>query len=185
MCEGALIAFQMARQLEAQGQEVALLSMMDAWPEENTRSRPLTWLFTRERRLRSILQRSWPERLAFAARWTRRAVGLAPPSPRRPANSDVAEPWEQRVFPGPEFVPAKIASPITVFRVKTQPYWRINDEYLGWRSRTTAGVEVHWVPGDHVTFLREPHVESLARELSVVLRQVEDDLARRGGRSRP
>ena len=87
------------------------------------------------------------------------------------------------MFPGPEFVPAKVMSPITVFRVKTQPYWRIRDEYLGWRSRTTAGVEVHWVPGDHVTFLREPHVESLARELDVVLRQVEEDRARRGGRS--
>jgi amino acid adenylation domain-containing protein len=37
MCEGALIAFSMTRSLEAEGQKVALLAMLDAWPEENTR----------------------------------------------------------------------------------------------------------------------------------------------------
>jgi amino acid adenylation domain-containing protein len=183
MCEGALIAFQMARQLEAAGEEVALLSMMDAWPEENTRSRPLTWIFTRERRLRAILARSWPERLAFAASYARRAVGLAASRPQRPANGSPGEPWEERVFPGPAFVPPTITSPITVFRVKTQPYWRIRDEYLGWRSRTTGGVELHWVQGDHVTFLREPHVESLGKQLAGVLRRVEERLARRGARA--
>jgi thioesterase domain-containing protein len=40
------------------------------------------------------------------------------------------------------------------------------DAGLGWSRHTTGGVEVHVVPGDHVTMLRKPHVQGLAHVLS-------------------
>ena len=170
MCEGALIAFQMARQLEEQGQEVVLLAMMDAWPEENTRSRFFTQALTWDKRLRFLLRASWRERLAVVQQLTKRVLGRVATSP--PADpSSAAQLYMQRVFPGPGFVPSKVTCPITVFRVKEQPYWRIRDEHLGWRDRTTQGVQVHLVPGDHLTFLRDPHVKALGRALDSCLRR--------------
>ena len=49
--------------------------------------------------------------------------------------------------------------------MKKQPYWRIHDQRLGWGDRTTGGVEVYDVPGDHSSILREPHVVEIARVL--------------------
>src|SRR5205085_3327712 len=64
MCEGAHFAFEMARQLQAEGEEVPLLATLDAWPEENTRTRFGWWLH--------MLQ--WEYRRLAHARW----VGLGP-----------------------------------------------------------------------------------------------------------
>src|SRR5207245_4799595 len=55
---------------------------------------------------------------------------------------------------------------ITLFRVQKQQYWRKRDLYKGWGKRTTAGIDVHILPGDHLTMWREPHVQDLARALT-------------------
>src|SRR5260370_24529720 len=44
MCEGARIAFDMARKLERGGDKVALLAIFDTWVVENTQNR-LLWYF--------------------------------------------------------------------------------------------------------------------------------------------
>ncbi len=38
----------------------------------------------------------------------------------------------------------------------------------GWRA-LAAGLEVHTVPGDHITMLAEPHVQVLAERLNACL----------------
>jgi surfactin synthase thioesterase subunit len=37
---------------------------------------------------------------------------------------------------------------------------------MGWRNRTSGGVEVEEIPGGHITFLREPFVKVLAEKLN-------------------
>jgi len=37
---------------------------------------------------------------------------------------------------------------------------------MGWSALTSAGVEMHTVPGSHFTIVREPYVRSLAEELA-------------------
>jgi thioesterase domain-containing protein/SAM-dependent methyltransferase len=179
MCEGALIAFQMARQLEEKGQEVALLAMMDAWPEENTQNRLLHQVFIYEKRLRWLAEQERKVQLGFVAHKARglfrRLLRVEKAAPRPEKN-----PWDERIFPGRSFVPTTVDCKITVFRVTQQPYWRIRDEYLGWRSRTKATAETLLVPGDHFTFLRLPHVQEVAKKLNAVLQRVEAELGKRG-----
>ena len=86
--------------------------------------------------------------------------------------------WAERVFPGPSFVPPQVDAPITVLRVREQPYWRIDDDFLGWRDRTRGGVSLHYLDGTHTDFMRPPHVAVLARELDVALRAVHARLDR-------
>ncbi len=162
MCEGAIIAFTMTRVLEAAGERVAFLAMLDAWPLENT-TRPLARrVFIYEKRLRAIAALSFREQLLTVSRMIERRVHrlLHPPE-----GSGAVDPWDARLYPGRDFVPPRVSAPITVLRVKKQPYWRIHDERLGWGDRTTGGVEVHDVPGDHSSILREPHVVEIARVL--------------------
>jgi amino acid adenylation domain-containing protein len=190
MCEGALIAFVMTRQLEAMGQKVALLGVMDAWPEENTRRRYHNWIYNYDRKLRGFLELTKPQKEAFlratVARVFGRAkstlVGVGPTRARveemREATAEATKQvlWDERVFPGPSFVPPRVDAPITVLRVRKQPYWRIKDRRLGWSDRTRGGIDLRYLAGEHSDFMRVPHVDVLARELGAALRKVHAEL---------
>jgi thioesterase domain-containing protein/acyl carrier protein len=182
MCEGALIAFTMTRLLEAEGEEVALLAMFDAWPEENTRRRLLHQVFLYQKSLRESLDEGLPT-------LARRLVHKAARALRRGRLDDEAAAnralWNERIFPGPDFVPPRVNAPIAVFAVDEQPYWRVRDESLGWASRTRAPVRIHRVEGDHRTLLRDPHVASLARALDAELRRADEASPRRSDGSAP
>ena len=41
----------------------------------------------------------------------------------------------------------------------------VKDPAMGWNEFSTTKVDVHIVPGDHVTMLTEPHVSDLALQL--------------------
>ena len=167
MCDGAHVAFEMARQLEAHGEHVALLAMLDTWPVENTAYYPLVRLDGLLRRWRRA---SGPERLRLLARSARSLTLTGKDADGRQAEvDDDQRRWRARVWPGPSFVPSTYGGRITVLRTARQPYWRIRDEALGWRERTTQPVELHIVPGDHVSLLREPHVTAVAGTLTSCL----------------
>jgi thioesterase domain-containing protein len=192
MCEGALIAFVMTRQLEEAGQKVAFLGMMDAWPEENTRRRLVNFVSKYYSKVKDFMAMTPPNREKYLKQTIARiGLRLRPKRARAQvseATNEVARRaafeattqalWDERVFPGPGFVPPKVDVPITVFRVKEQPPWRIKDERLGWSDRTRGGVDLHHVDGVHTDFMRPPHVAVLARELNGVLRKVHAQLER-------
>jgi thioesterase domain-containing protein len=92
--------------------------------------------------------------------------------PRR----EQGEAWEVRMFPGPSWVPPKVKAHIDLFRVKKLVYWRVRDPEFGWGSRTTNGVDVHVIGGDHNTFLRGEHVPILARRLRETLDAAEEQI---------
>jgi thioesterase domain-containing protein len=173
----------MARQLTAAGREVGLLAMFDAWPLENTASRLRHRLITIGSRWRDRLRRG---RFAGVVHFLRRQVGRltgdAPRSsaPMEEANGMASEPgttaswnrWQQRMWPGKDFVPPVFDGRITVFRVRRQPLWRVRDYHLGWKARAAKGVDVHEIPGKHHTIMREPHVQALAARLAECISQV-------------
>ncbi len=180
MCEGAHIAFEIVRILESLGEEVAFFAPLDAWPVENTRSRALSWIglrvkWARERlasearpsarhMVRSLARdvRGLPTRVSRGLRVERSAAERSSPHTGR---TEIEERFHRRYWPGPGFVPPVIRCPITVFRVRSQHFWRVRDEACGWGNRTSAGVRVVRIDGEHDTFLREPHVRDLARKL--------------------
>ncbi|MFO0758967.1 MAG: amino acid adenylation domain-containing protein [Byssovorax sp.] len=183
MCEGAHLAFEMTRQLHRAGQRVALLVMLDAWPVENTRSR-LFWYV-------DVLQKRAGQKLGAAAslsgaelygRLRDKALSRArrmlrdaraeEQSQKASSGEPVHARFHQRYFPGKGFVPLTVPVKITVLRVPRQPFFRPADPQMGWASRTTEGVEVFPIQGDHDTFLREPHVASVAERISACIARV-------------
>jgi len=163
-CQGAYIAFEMTRQLESQGERVGMLGMLDVWPEENTRYKTLFFANLYARKLLRLLRR----KVATAA------ATQPPPTDIKPADGSALAPAaagrsgnpQWRIYwPGPGFKPAVVASRIVVFPVASQAFYRKRDKAMGWRNRTRGGVEVEEIPGDHITFLREPFVKVLAAKL--------------------
>ena len=173
-CQGAFIAFEMARQLEAAGERVALLGILDTWVVENTLRK---WLFYAEAvRIRFRLVREIGLRPALRRLL---AVRSKPASPATGSGADapaVAAPvnftYAMKFFPGKDFKFTTYSGVVTVFKVSKQLRRYKPDDKLGWAQRALGGVEVELIPGEHTTYLRPPHVKVLADKIHRRIPQV-------------
>lgn len=167
LCRGAHIAYEMARRLERDGQQVAMLGILDTWVMENTYS----IFFHLEHyagRLIWLKGLGFRDQMSFVKRKAERALELF--GETNPTPEEIAKRKHHDVYlPGPNFVPRIYDGRITVFRVKKQPRQRIRDQQLGWGKLARAGVEVHFIPGNHLNVLKEPQVQGLAAELKKCL----------------
>ena len=62
---------------------------------------------------------------------------------------------------------------LNLFRAADVPDFSEVDPTLGWSSIAREGVEVNFVPGDHVSMFKKPHIASLAYRLQQELRKSE------------
>ena len=53
---------------------------------------------------------------------------------------------------------------VTVFRAAERGVSSNYDSQMGWGHLALGGVEIHEVPGDHATLVKEPHVRVLAEK---------------------
>jgi thioesterase domain-containing protein len=67
------------------------------------------------------------------------------------------------------YTPRPYPGRVTLFRARVQPLLGGHRPDLGWGELAGGGVEVHVIPGNHVTLLREPGVRALAASLSAAL----------------
>jgi thioesterase domain-containing protein len=177
---GGVVAFEMAQQLHAQGQKVALLALLDGriptadekFPEEDYEAVLLVerYFGISFGPLESLAQLPKDEQLAFMLEQAKSA-GLVPEEidvseARRFVDllkSDLraTQDYRLRLYPGR----------ITLFKASEALAGTSPDPTLGWSEWASAGVEVHLVPGNHANLVYEPHVEVLAEKLSACISQ--------------
>ena len=174
MCEGARIAFDMARVLESQGQELALLAMFDTWAVENSQVRWLWYFHAYAQRFRRI----W--KLPASGKWSaiKHAVRKKAKGIRETSTFDLKA-WHAYYWPHKDFIPKRIEATITEFKIKRQPYYYVRDPLMGWASRTNNGVEIHNIRAKHLQMLREPWVRNLGQALGESLRRAQESNRRR------
>jgi thioesterase domain-containing protein len=161
MCEGAHIAVEMARQLDAEGQKVSLLAIFDTWNVDHFSRLRAFLRFSRTEQLRALERKFRIAAKRINLFW--RGGGSQPLRPRNPGSANY--------WPGRDWAPRIYSGHVTVFRVAEQKYYRVRDEQLGWSQRVLGGVGVHLIPGDHFTIFQEPHVQALAKNLSDCIHQ--------------
>jgi amino acid adenylation domain-containing protein len=175
-CQGSYIAFEMARQLEAEGETVSFLGILDTWVEENTRRKSLFFahiLYSRlkaggRRLLRTIRGSVSSTSESAVSEPGSQAASGGEGDALPPSKLTFNERW-RHYFPGKGFEPPVVDARITVFPVQGQAFYRISDPSLGWRHRTRTGIHVEPIGGDHLTHLREPHVDHLAQRIRALL----------------
>jgi hypothetical protein len=67
------------------------------------------------------------------------------------------------------YVPQIYPNSITLLRTSVQSSKAHQDSSLGWSQLAEGRVEIHQVPGNHLTMLRKPHVKVLANQLKVCI----------------
>jgi thioesterase domain-containing protein/acyl carrier protein len=187
---GGVVAFEMAQQLHAQGQRVALLALLDGripTPDETFPEQDSEAILLAERYfgisfgpMGSLAELLKDEQLAFILEQAKSA-GLVPAEldvsqARRFVNllrSDLraTQNYGLHLYPGR----------ITFFKASETLAGTSPDPTLGWSEWASGGVEVHVVPGNHANLMYEPHVEVLAEELTACLNQAQSAEAEENG----
>ena len=176
---GGLIAYEMAQQLHAQGQEVRMLGMLDTWQPSYQRRTPkagspavriynrllLVWLHTRRlgtsSKLRYVRNRLKNRVLRQLYKYSA-ARGKANLTETMKSVRDIN--W----IAGLNYKVLPYDGHITLFRAMEEGDWGLPED-LGWRAMARGGVEIHPFPGDHGQVLAEPSVSQLAEKLSECL----------------
>ncbi|NJO50455.1 MAG: hypothetical protein HC840_14585, partial [Leptolyngbyaceae cyanobacterium RM2_2_4] len=57
---------------------------------------------------------------------------------------------------------------ITLFKAAEQPEAMRHEPFLGWNT-LTHNIQLHQVSGNHLSLLRQPHVQTLAEQLGKCL----------------
>ena len=179
---GGIVAFEMAQQLTARGEEVALLALFDTilpdtglpWDDALFCAQMAQWL-ARQQGANLDLE---PIELRGLSRDAMLARVLERLRAAQLVGGEIDLPWMRRYLAGYAsrqaaaiaYRPRLYPGEIDLFRVSREPAAPgtprrpVDDPALGW-GELAQEIRIHPVPGDHETMVREPHVRQLAAAL--------------------
>jgi amino acid adenylation domain-containing protein len=175
-CGGGLIAFEIATQLRAVGETVALLALLGSRRKGSVigDSRLSVWK-------RGIAERGLGYLFERAAFFAQRELSFASARLRifwsrvsnRPVPHEIRNLWLTWAFFQAEsrYSPRPYAGRLTVFRA-TGDHMSERDggPELGWRGYASEGVDVQEVPGNHESVIEQPYAAVLAEKLKASAR---------------
>lgn len=190
---GGMIAFEMARQLRVQGEEIGLLALLDTYPsgyakllrDQTTLHAGFDRAVSRTKaHLANLSSLSLSDKVSylvakskFAPRkmkshvWRRvysSFANVGRPLPR--ALQDIKELNSLAVR---EYVPQVYDGHVTLFWASSD--LRASVDFVeGWRALAGGGIDVKEIPGSHLDIVKEPHVQELASKLKSCLEWAHD-----------
>lgn len=178
---GGLVAFEMARQLEARGRCVELLALFDT-PNPGSLSdrfrfigtllgegaRPGTPPPASQPTKGRLVLNTPPAAIGFGRFLGWLAASCLRSRPRPVAFNHAAYQGYAQGLAYLRYSPRAAPSRLVLFRAATTRAGYPATALLGW-DRLTRNVEVHEMPGDHLTMLRDPHVSIVAGRLRALL----------------
>jgi acyl transferase domain-containing protein/thioesterase domain-containing protein len=187
---GGITALEMAQQLEAQGEQVGLLVMLDTpfpdLPQLTLRDRMSVQVQHLRQRGAAYVADWAASRMRWEVeRWRKRLSGIEQAEPES-FHSEAIEAAFRRALDRYRLRPYR--GDITLFRPAHRPKFvvgpgRIIDDKMqvvlhdnGWGAHARR-VEVHEVPGDHDSMVLEPNVRVLASHLAACIAKAEGHVA--------
>jgi len=198
---GGVVAFEMAQQLHAQGQKVALLALIDSYCP--VYFNPQSFLDLVSRHLGNLLRLEPKDKLTYfvavmgameqrlqkISRKFYPGIGRSSPQADKKSSptsivvannqaiteTDIFAAQKQAIRDAVrDYVPQVYSGRVTLFRSAEQPWWMGSDRQLGWGRLAADGLELHEVPGDHLTIIRE-NVRFLAEQFRACLDQAQEN----------
>jgi amino acid adenylation domain-containing protein len=181
-----MVAFEIAQQLDRQGEKVALLALLDRASPKFIPTRPSLlesakihfhnlWLLDREGRIRYILSRI-SYKLIHKGNYREYMMGqwqeaLSPEYINVfDANLQANEDYQAQVYSGP----------MTLFRCQVQPLNQALSPDLGWSKLVTGNLQIYDIPTSHHAVLKEPNIQFVAEQLKSCLGKIPTNVAKIG-----
>ncbi len=199
---GGLVAYELARRLEAAGEEIALLALIDSWPPAAARPiaetssqeidddvAVLSW-FLRDLLMRGLtdlglspdeLRQLEPQRRFDAV--VERAIRseLVPARGGAERLRRLYRVFQAHVGAVSSFRPRPSGSELVLFKASEGPRGRVGQQPVDggeiWQELLGRPIESHEIPGDHYSILTTPRVDSLADHLKRCLARIEGPAA--------
>lgn len=176
---GGTVAFEMAQQLQQQGEKVALLALCECWTQESRRpTRGISSAYRLWQRVHYHFhrtQRIGPKQELTKLRGSLRnkiqeVVWRNQSSPlTRSQKGHRAAVYEALR----RYVTQTYSGRITVLRCAERVPWQEYDPLYGWGNIARDGVEAYEIPGSHAGIYKEPNVGTLAETLRDVLQKAQ------------
>jgi thioesterase domain-containing protein/acyl carrier protein len=168
---GGNIAYEMACQLQEQGEEVGLLALLDAGavaPDQKATEDDflamLLGLFPADAQLplEDLRKLSPAKQLEYFVGRAQQAQLVAFDGDLAGGAQHVFDVFQADVQAIVEHRPRPYSGRITLLRAAEQALDLAGDETLGWSPYAAGEIDIHVIPGDHVHMIREPSVERVA-----------------------
>ena len=190
-CLGGMVAYEMARLLKKQGEEVALLVLFNAPTPDGLRDWPLGRAYLRKRityelrKLRSLPIQKKLVVIAKKASWlSYHVAGILKTALWRllPQSSSGKSERNQRflnvaninILAAKTYQPGPYPGRITFFSTAELSWLYSIDPKAGWMELAEDGIEVYEVAGHHNSMFDPQHVDALAAKLRLCLARAND-----------
>ncbi len=188
-CFGGYVALEMARHLQAEGEEVALVVMIESphpdYPKYLPGTGPLRRHFYRvsnrlDLEISNFLEVEYGRKLAYSSKRISRLVntmrlkfeGLShTPGETSPASCDASQIQIQKAVEQAHaeayyaYKPKSYEGTVAVFRAAKQPLGIYPDPTLGWGELIKSELDLQEAPGHHIGLLSEPRVRITADKI--------------------
>jgi amino acid adenylation domain-containing protein len=177
---GGVVAFEMAQQLQAAGEEVALVALFDSLAPNSLARMPLVQRLKLhgqlllKQGLPYLLEKAQPLINSLQQKFLTRTNKDSQPSEdilqtdTEKAPQDIRQEVRQRTsrlyFPQPYS-----GKMVLFYALERDAFEGEGDRDLGWKSVAAGGLQIYDVPGDHLGILKHPNVRVLADKLQLHL----------------
>jgi amino acid adenylation domain-containing protein len=183
---GGSVAFEMAQQLDRQGEKVAFLALFDAL-NLNAIDEKHTLLDFLSIHYRNLAGLKWKTKLFYLGERIQRYVEKIVPKPIARVYQNL---YQQVISPQQliyqkiqdineqaleKYVPKVYSGKFIMFRAKARPILHYNDLEYGWHGLASEEIETYEVPGDHHHMFRESDLKIFVTCLNKA--QAEADMA--------
>ncbi len=181
---GGVVAFEMAQQLRAQRQGVALLALLDGRIPtldedfenedfETTLLADFVRYFGLSLDPRDSLVGIPKDELLMRVLEQAKRAGLVPLDVEASQARPFVELCKADFRATRKYMMHRYPGRVTLFKAAQDLAGTSSDPTLGWRKWVDGGVEVHVVPGNHASMVYKPHVEVLAEVMRTCLSQAQ------------
>ena len=203
---GGNVAFEMAQQLRNQGQEVALLAIVDSSAPTYKDKQMLIdyinwdharWLVEVSKGIEVYLEKNVDisydtlqsltvdEQLKYVLQYFKMA-NMLPPNAEITQLTNIVQAYKNSCLCLVDYVPKQpYSGKLTILRANEDlpedPNGYLNAEVsqdlsLGWSEFSSEPVDIHFVLGNHITIMVEPHVQVLAEKLKACIQQAQANI---------
>ncbi len=203
---GGNVAFEMAQQLRNQGQEVALLAIVDSSAPTYKDKQMLIdyinwdharWLVEVSKGIEIYLEKNVDisydtlqsltvdEQLKYILHYFKMA-NMLPPNAEITQLTNIVQAYKNSCLCLVDYVPKQpYPGKLTILRANEDlpedPHSHLNAEVsqdlsLGWSEFSSEPVDIHFVLGNHITIMVEPHVKVLAEQLKACIQQAQANI---------
>jgi amino acid adenylation domain-containing protein len=175
-----IVAFEMAQLLHAQGEKIGLLALLDTY---GPRSKSLSFFRRLPRHWKALKRHGLKKRIAYVSERTGLVAGQARRifwrilyksflvgQPIAVTSKNLSMVYDHALRNHmPQIYPGRAV----LLRSTGGTIGDCDDSERGWTGMFADGLEIHEVPGDHLTMLDEPHVRAVAERLSECLHKTQ------------